>query len=165
MRVCSAKAVFPAAMLAGAIDMVASARGASIATADRTAAVPAMKSRSLGIRSSLTLRKRGDYAVGGVARYWDNPSAEAGRHPRQGGFVDGSKRHDGYPDCSPQGHPSRTRLIGRRRPGAPGRASPPAHGNRRANGATPFPLVRISSNDLLSVDAARSRAPNHACCG
>jgi hypothetical protein len=73
--------------LHGAIDMVASARGASIATADRTAAVPAMKSRSLGIRSSLTLRKRGDYAVRGIARYWDNPSAEAGRHPRQGGFV------------------------------------------------------------------------------
>jgi AhpD family alkylhydroperoxidase len=36
-------------MLAGAIDVVASARGASIATAVRSAAVPALRSRSLGI--------------------------------------------------------------------------------------------------------------------
>jgi hypothetical protein len=66
MRACSARGVFSTARLAGAIDMVASARGASIATADRSAAVPAIKSRSLGIQSSLTLRTRRDYAVAGM---------------------------------------------------------------------------------------------------
>jgi hypothetical protein len=41
-------------MLAGAIDMVAWARGASIATADRSAAV-AVRSKNFDMRFSLTL--------------------------------------------------------------------------------------------------------------
>ena len=57
---CSTGLVLPIAiwMLDGAIDMVASARGVSIATADRSATVPAVRSRRLGMRSSVILRSR-----------------------------------------------------------------------------------------------------------
>lgn len=55
---CSTGLVLPTAiwMLDGAIDMVASARGVSIATADRSATIPAVRSRRLGMRSSAILR-------------------------------------------------------------------------------------------------------------
>jgi hypothetical protein len=54
-------------------------------------------------------------------------------------------------------HPSRTPLIGRRRPGAPltlGSQQPPA------NASTPFPLVQLSSNALLPVAATQSWFPS-----
>src|SRR5262245_47666542 len=58
MRACSNARASPAAtwMLGGAIDNVAAASGARIVTADRSVAVPAAKSRSLGILSSLSFQ-------------------------------------------------------------------------------------------------------------
>jgi hypothetical protein len=57
MPACSRMLVLPTAiwMLAGTVDAVAWALGVSIVAATSSAAVPAVRSRSLGILSSLTL--------------------------------------------------------------------------------------------------------------
>ena len=72
-------------------------------------------------------------------------------------------------DCSPQSHPSRTPLIGRRRPGASHCPSPLAHNNRRP---TPRRSFRSSSCPLMPCCPSLPpnpvppvHHPSDACCG